>query len=67
MVEAIEAEPLARLDYVSITDARTLDEIHMIDRKALVSLAVRIGRTRLIDNAVLPPGEPLLTGGSPCS
>jgi pantoate--beta-alanine ligase len=67
MVEAIEAEPLARLDYVSIADARTLDEIHVIDRKALVSLAVRIGRTRLIDNAVLPPGESLLTRSSPCS
>ncbi len=60
LTEAIEAEPLARLDYVSIADARSLDEIHVIDRKAVVSLAVRIGKTRLIDNAVLPPGEPLL-------
>jgi pantoate--beta-alanine ligase len=67
MVEAIESEPLARLDYVSIADARTLDEIHVIDRKALVSLALRIGRTRLIDNAVLPPGEPLLSRRAPCS
>lgn len=61
----IEEEPLARLDYVSIADVRTLDEIHVIDRKAVVSLAVRIGKTRLIDNAVLPPGEPLLTRRGP--
>jgi pantoate--beta-alanine ligase len=60
MTELIEREPLARLDYVSIADTRTLDEIHVIDRKSVVSLAVRIGKTRLIDNAVLPPGEPLL-------
>ncbi len=60
MTEQIEQEPLARLDYVSIADTRTLDEIHVIDRKALVSLAVRIGKTRLIDNAVLPPGEPFI-------
>jgi len=60
MTEHIEQEPLAHLDYASIADVRTLEEIHVIDRKALVSLAVRIGKTRLIDNAVLPPGEPLL-------
>jgi pantoate--beta-alanine ligase len=65
ITELITQEPLARLDYVSIADARTLEEIHVIDRKALVSLAVRIGKTRLIDNAVLPPGEPLLTRGVP--
>jgi pantoate--beta-alanine ligase len=63
ITELIEQEPLARLDYVSITDPRALDEIHVIDRKALVSLAVRVGKTRLIDNAILPPGEPLLTRG----
>lgn len=60
MTELVEQEPLARIDYISIADTRTLDEIHAIDRKALVSLAVRIGKTRLIDNAILPPGEPLL-------
>ncbi len=60
MTELIGQEPLARLDYVSVADTQTLDEIHVIDRKALVSLAVRIGKTRLIDNAILPPGEPLV-------
>ncbi len=65
MTDLIEQEPLARVDYVSIADTRTLDEIHVIDRKALVSLAVRIGKTRLIDNAILPPGEPLIARRQP--
>jgi len=65
MTELVEQEPLARLDYVSIADTQTLDEIHAIDRKVLVSLAVRIGKTRLIDNAILPPGESLLARKQP--
>jgi pantoate--beta-alanine ligase len=50
----IEEEPLARIDYVSVNDAETLAKLDKIeDRPALVSLAVFIGNTRLIDNAVL--------------
>ncbi len=50
----IEKEPLARIDYVSINDAETLEKLDKIeDRGALVSLAVFIGKTRLIDNIVL--------------
>ena len=50
----IEAEPLARVDYVSLNDAETLEKLEKIeDRPALVSLAVFIGNTRLIDNVVL--------------
>jgi len=50
----IEAEPLARIDYVSINDAETLAKLDKIEeRTALVSLAVFIGKTRLIDNIVL--------------
>jgi len=50
----IEKEPLARIDYVSVNDAETLDQLDKIDdRPALVSLAVFIGKTRLIDNVVL--------------
>jgi len=52
--EAIESEPLARIDYVSVNDAETLEELEEIeDRPALVSLAVFISNTRLIDNVVL--------------
>jgi pantoate--beta-alanine ligase len=56
MRELIGAEPLATIDYVSIADAETLHELHLVDRPALVSLAVRIGKTRLIDNVLLRPG-----------
>jgi len=53
MKSVIRKEPLARIDYVSIADADTLEELAVIDRPALASLAVRIGRTRLIDNILL--------------
>jgi pantoate--beta-alanine ligase len=54
MGACISAEPLARADYVSIADADTLEELETLDRPALVSLAVRIGKTRLLDNILLP-------------
>jgi pantoate--beta-alanine ligase len=44
------AEPLAEVDYVSVADAGTLLELDVVDRPALLSLAVRFGSTRLIDN-----------------
>jgi pantoate--beta-alanine ligase len=53
MRELIGAEPLARVDYVSVADPETLRELDRIDSGALASLAVRIGRTRLIDNVTL--------------
>ena len=53
MTALIEKEPLARIDYVSIADAGTLEELHLIDRPAVASLAIRIGKTRLIDNMPL--------------
>jgi pantoate--beta-alanine ligase len=50
----IGKEPLARIDYVSVNDAETLATLEKIDdRPALISLAVFIGSTRLIDNVVL--------------
>jgi len=54
MTRVIEREPLARIDYVSVADAETLEELDRVDRPALASLAVRIGKTRLIDNVLLP-------------
>ena len=53
MTSLIESEPLARIDYVSVADPDTLDELEEIDRPALVSMAVWIGKTRLIDNVTL--------------
>ncbi|HEX7616932.1 MAG TPA: pantoate--beta-alanine ligase [Thermoanaerobaculia bacterium] len=49
----LAAEPLARPDYVSVADAVTLQELERVAGPALVSLAVRFGGTRLIDNVVL--------------
>ena len=53
MTEMIEKEPLAEIDYISVADAETLKELDRIENKALVSMAVRIGTTRLIDNVLL--------------
>jgi len=53
MVTLIQKQPLATIDYVSVADAETLDELDTVNPPALVSLAVKIGTTRLIDNVVL--------------
>ena len=50
----IAANAGVSLDYISIADSDTLEELSIIDRPALVSLAVRVGATRLIDNVVIP-------------
>ena len=50
----IDTEPRARLDYVSVSDADTLEPLERLDdRSTLVALAVRIGKARLIDNVIL--------------
>jgi len=54
MRAVLAAEPLADPEYVSAADARTLDELDVLDGPALLSLAVRFGSTRLIDNEPLP-------------
>ncbi len=51
--EVISSEPRAQLQYVSCADYATLAELQTVDHKALLSLAVFIGKTRLIDNFVL--------------
>ncbi|UCD08175.1 MAG: pantoate--beta-alanine ligase [Dehalococcoidales bacterium] len=53
MTALIQQQPAANIDYVSIADNETLDEVDKITRPALVSLAVKIGKPRLIDNIVL--------------
>jgi pantoate--beta-alanine ligase len=49
----LKREPLADTEYASVADAATLDELERVDRPALLSLAVRFGTTRLIDNEPL--------------
>lgn len=50
MRAVIEAEPLAKIDYVSMVDALTMQPVEKADRSVLVAMAVYIGKTRLIDN-----------------
>jgi len=53
MNDLITIEPLARVDYISVADAVSLEEETFIVKPVLISLAVRIGGTRLIDNFYL--------------
>jgi pantoate--beta-alanine ligase len=55
----LAAEPLATPDYVSAADPGTLAEIDGEAEKILISMAVRFGATRLLDNVVLPRGATL--------
>ncbi|MBP3380966.1 MAG: pantoate--beta-alanine ligase [Ruminococcus sp.] len=50
MTAHIQAEPLARIDYVKIVDCKSMQQIPRLDRPALCAMAVYIGKTRLIDN-----------------
>ena len=53
MRAVIEEEPLADLDYVSVANPQTLDELDTVTESALALVAVRIGKTRLIDNMAI--------------
>lgn len=56
--QQIAAEPLARIDYVEVVDAETLQPVQRIERPTLIALAVFFGKARLIDNClVAPPDE----------
>ena len=46
----IEEEPLAKIDYVSMVDALTMQPVEKVEKDVLVAMAVYIGKTRLIDN-----------------
>jgi pantoate--beta-alanine ligase len=56
MTRHIESKPAARIDYVSIADTETLEELDAITDRAVALLAVFFGQTRLIDNKVLNVG-----------
>jgi pantoate--beta-alanine ligase len=53
MKDVILNEPLAQMQYVSCANFDTLQELDVVDGKALLSMAVLFGKTRLIDNFVL--------------
>jgi len=53
MKETLASEPRAQMQYVSCADYDTLDELETVTGKSLLSMAVFLGKTRLIDNFVL--------------
>lgn len=53
MEELLLREPLINLEYLSISDATSLGELGKIEKEALIALALRVGKTRLIDNIVV--------------
>jgi len=53
MKEVIESEPRAQMQYVSCADYDSLEELTIVKEKTLLSMAVLLGKTRLIDNFVL--------------
>lgn len=55
VLSRIQAEPLARVDYVEIYSFPALAETDSLDQGALLAVAVRFGATRLIDNIILDP------------
>lgn len=55
VLDVLHAEPLAEVQYVSVADAESLQELEgRSERRLLISMAVYFGKTRLIDNILLP-------------
>ena len=52
MNDLISREPLARIEYISIVDPTALEPLQQISGPALIALAVKFGKTRLIDNLI---------------
>ena len=55
--DIINSKPDTDIDYLIICDPETLEDIKIINRPALFALAVKIGKTRLIDNMIIIPGN----------
>jgi pantoate--beta-alanine ligase len=49
----IQGYPYTEIDYVSLCDPLTLEEIETLGEETLLALAVRVGKTRLIDNSLI--------------
>ena len=53
MRKLIEEEPLAKIDYVEMVNADSIESITRAEGRVLVAMAVYIGTTRLIDNFIM--------------
>jgi pantoate--beta-alanine ligase len=56
--EVIQSEPLVKMDYVEVCDARTLEPVDRIDRDVVIAVAAYVGKVRLIDNWVYRVARP---------
>lgn len=56
-IQLIEAYPGTQIDYIKMCDPDTLDDIDEITGPVLMALAVKVGKTRLIDNMVIQPNS----------
>jgi pantoate--beta-alanine ligase len=50
----VEIEPMVVIDYIKLVDTETMEDLEKVENEALLAIAVRIGKTRLIDNIILP-------------
>lgn len=55
--EFIGSQPHVKMDYVAVCDPETLEAVERVEGPTLMALAVRVGKTRLIDNIILKLGE----------
>ena len=53
MTQIIEAEPLAKIDYVKMVNFDTIEQIDTLSGNVLCAIAVYVGKTRLIDNFIV--------------
>ena len=53
----IHSFPETEVEYISFCRPETLEEIEVIEKKVLLALAVKVGKTRLIDNVLINPGR----------
>ena len=53
----IHSFPETDIEYVSFCDPKTLENVERIEHQVLLALAVKVGQTRLIDNALIDPPQ----------
>jgi len=53
VIDLIASHPFTSVDYVTLCDPVSLEDVEVLERKTLLALAVNVGRTRLIDNCIL--------------
>jgi pantoate--beta-alanine ligase len=62
MMRVMQGEPAAQMEYVEVVDPDTLLPIEDVSEGALLAISARVGGTRLIDNALVPPTRNALCG-----